>query len=122
MVQPNKQSFEVDDLTRSSELRFLNAYLYGLQFFRRKNLTAYHLKVILAVELLQPSHKDGNYPGRAAIATHLKLREAEIKQELDDLVEMRFVHELVPRYGDCDNRTYKLGALGGSFMKKILNR
>lgn len=100
----------------------LGAYLYGLQLFRRKNLSVRHLKVILGVEMLQPNHKDGCYPSVAAIAAHVKLRDTQIRQELLDLIELRFVHEIIPRYGDCDKRTYKLGSLGGTFMKKILNR
>lgn len=112
----------MSDTTRHDELNVLRAYLYGLQFFRRKNLSVRHLKVIIAVEMLQPHRKEGCYPGIPAIAAHLKLRETQIKQELLDLVEARLVHEIVPKYGDCDKRTYKLGALGGSFMKKILGR
>lgn len=121
MVQWNGTLSKVSDTSRQDELKFLKAYLYGLQFFRRKNLSIRHLKVIIAVEMLQPA-QGGCYPGLFAIAAHLKLRDTQIKQELRDLVEGRFVHEIVPKYGDCEKLTYKLGPLGGSFMKKILDR
>lgn len=100
----------------------LDAFLYGLQFFRRKNLSIRHLKVLLAAEALRHKHAAGAYPNREKIAKHLKLREPEIKQEVHDLVAMRLLHENMPTFGDCENCTYKLGPLGGSFMKKILQR
>lgn len=72
--------------------------------------------------MLQPNGKGGCYPSVAAVAAHLKLRDTQIRQELLDLMELRFVHEIIPRYGDCEKTTYKIGSLGGTFMKKILNR
>ena len=104
------------------EIQTLGSFLYGLQFFRRKNLSIRHLKVLLATEMIRLNNANAPPPTRLKIATHLKLRERDIRQEVCDLVEMRLLHEIIPRFGDCDNCSYKLGPLGGSVMKKILDR
>lgn len=104
------------------ELQTLGSFIYGLQYFRRKNLSIRHLKVLLATEMIRLQNTAAPHPTRLKIANHLKLRETEIRQEVCDLVEMRILHEVIPRFGDCDNCSYKLGPLGGSFMKKILDR
>ncbi len=105
-----------------ADIRSLEGIIYSVQFIRRKQLTLHHLKVLATVELLCLRERAGHYPSREKIAKHLKLREAEIKGELNDLMEHRLVHEVVPTYGDASKTTYKLGSTGGSIMKRILHR
>lgn len=105
-----------------AEIRSLEGIIYGVQFIRRKRLTLRHLKLLAVVELLCLREKAGCFPSREKIAKHLKLREAEIKGELNDLMAHRLVHEVVPTYGDASKTTYKMGSTGGSIMKRILQR
>ncbi len=117
-----KPSNGSDDGKSGAEIRSLEGIIYSVQFIRRKRLTLQHLNILAAVELLCLSEKEGAYPSREKIAKHLKLREAEIKAELNDLMAHRIIHEVVPKYGDASKTTYKLGATGGSIMKRILHR
>lgn len=117
-----KSSNGSDDGDTDAEIRSLEGIIYGVQFIRRKRLTLRHLKLLAAVELLCLREKAGCFPSREKIAKHLKLREAEIKAELNDLMEHRLVHEVVPTYGDVTKTTYKMGSTGGSIMKRILQR
>lgn len=100
----------------------------GLQHFQAKNLSIRHMKVLLLTELcLRTLHAgrgtkevDQN-PTAINIASLGGVKVCDIERELDELVELRYLHETIPTFGAIVKR-YKLGSMGGTVMRRMLKK
>jgi hypothetical protein len=93
--------------------------LSSLMHFGKRNLTLRHLKVLIAVEAHIRMSGQKAYPTVDQIAVLIKLKAGKFEKELNDLVELRYLHEMFPTFGPVI-KTYKLGPMGGTFIKKAL--
>jgi hypothetical protein len=93
--------------------------LNSLTHFGKRNLTLRHLKVLIAVEALIRMSGHKAYPTVEQIAGLIKLKVKHFEKELNDLVELRYLHEMFPTFGPVV-KTYKLGPMGGTFIKRAL--
>ena len=85
--------------------------------FTRKKLTLRHAKVFLAFYIAT----DQKQPLTAkAVAQTIGLKELDIRKHITELVAQRYLHEVIPTFGDA-TPCYKLGPLGGTFLRTVLN-
>lgn len=97
----------------------MQAMIKGLTHFQRRNMTPRHFKVLMAVKLCLKTMK---VPPRVEdIATFARLKPQDFRDELAELVELKYLHEVVPQFGDLV-MTYKLGSRGGSLVSHLLER
>lgn len=99
----------------------MQATLGLLQHFGSRGLTLRHLKILMAVEFFCRLTKGKAYPSTIKIAQYSGVDSAQFECELRELVELKYLHEMVPTYGSLI-LTYKLGAKGGSMMRKFFGR
>jgi hypothetical protein len=83
-----------------------------------RHLTVRHLKLVMTIHLIGKAYNNVQ-PNRAMIAAIARLREDELEPELSDLVEKRYISEVIAMYGDL-NKTYKLGSMGGTLMRHVV--
>jgi hypothetical protein len=83
-----------------------------------RHLTVRHLKLVIVVYLIGKAY-NGVHPNRTMIGAIARLDERELDPELSELVDKRYISEIVPTYGDASKTTYKLGSMGGTLMRHI---
>jgi RIO-like serine/threonine protein kinase len=103
------------------EVMTLQAMIKGLEHFNSRKLSMRHLKLLMAVELCIKISEGRTFPRVQEIAAITRLQPEEFAQDLADLVELRYLHEITPTYGAMILR-YKPGSMGGTVLRRILNR
>lgn len=101
------------------EVMTLQALLKGIEHFGKRDLTMRHIKVMLAVELCYKVTSGKLCAGIDQIAMFSQLRPEEFESELRDLLERRYLVE------DCELTGpifYKIGPMGGTVLRNMMNR
>lgn len=99
------------------EVLAMQAMITGIRHFDERNLGAWHLKVLMAAELAK---RIGKQPPRLVdIATFARQKEAAIQPFVRDLVERRYLVEVMPKFGNLIYR-YKLGPSGGTLLRNMM--
>lgn len=103
--------------TEDPEVQALLALIKGLSHFGKKEqFTMRHFKVLAAVEICL---KLAKRPARIAdIEAFTKLRRSEFESHVRDLVAQRYLHEVIPTFGD-PAPSYKLGTMGGTVIRTM---
>lgn len=109
--------FEI--VSSDPEVMALQAMIRGMHHFNSRQLTMRHVKVLMATELWIKAVQAKAFPRANDIGTACQLTLPEFQGELRDLVEKRYLHEIVPPFGDI---RYKIGAMGGTVLRTILGR
>ena len=110
----------IEIVSQDPEVMALQAMIKGLVHFNKCSLSMRHLKVLMAAELCIKVSHGRAYPRIEEIATLSRLKPAEFEAEMRDLIEHRYLHEVVPLFGD--ERRYKIGALGGTMIRRMMGR
>lgn len=106
-------------LSSDPEVIAIQGMLHALTHFGRKHLTLRHLKVMMGVELMCKVTNGRAHPRATDVAGLIGVPHTEFESELRDLVEYRYLHELMPTFGPLI-MTYKLGSMGGTVMRQML--
>ncbi|ARK07491.1 hypothetical protein LAV_00116 [Sphingobium phage Lacusarx] len=96
----------------------LQAMIKGLQHLNTRHFTMRHMKVLMAAQLCIRIMK-GGYPRAVDIATFARLEVPDFEAELRELVEKKYLHEIVPSFGPLVMR-YKIGSMGGTLLRKMM--
>ena len=99
------------------EIMALQAMIKGIEHFNSRQLSMRHLKVLMAVELCIRVTKVN--PRVTDIATFARLKPEDFESELRELVDKRYLHEIMPKFGAIVMR-YKLGSMGGTFLRSMM--
>jgi hypothetical protein len=105
-------------VTDDPELKLLQGLITGMHHMSERHLSVRHLKLVIVVYLIGKVY-NGTQPNRAMISAIARLDEDELDPELRELVDKRYISEIVPTYGDASKTTYKLGSMGGTLMRHI---
>ena len=114
----NSPDSYIELLSRDPEVMALQAMIKGLQHFNSRSFTMRHLKVLMAVQLCVKA-MNGTKPRIEDIATFARLPTKEFEQELHDLVEKKYLHEIVPSFGPLKIR-YGIGPMGGTVLRRMM--
>lgn len=114
-----RKSSGIEIVSEDPEVMALQAIIKGLKHMSVKALTPMHLHVLSSVELYIKVTKQ--HPTREQIATMGRMNTADFEAELTQLVDRRYLAEVVNTYGDL-NLTYKLGSMGGTVLRQMLDR
>lgn len=102
--------------TSDPEVRAMRAIITGLRHFNGKTSTSRHFSLLIAVALYYKMfNKHATVTDLSEIA---RLKVGEFDKELDDMVERRYLHEMVPTFGPL-RKTYKLGSVGGTIIRSM---
>lgn len=93
----------------------LQTLIRGMHHFNQRSLTMRHFKVLMGVKLCTKAMK--TEPRKRDIAAFIQLPEDEFEAELRELVDKRYLHEIVPLTGEF---RYKLGAMGGTILRRVV--
>jgi hypothetical protein len=104
-------------ISADPEIKLLQGFITGMHHMSERHLTVRHLKLVMTIHLISRAYNNVQ-PNRAMIAAIARLREDELDPELSELVEKRYVSEVIAMYGDL-KKTYKLGSMGGTLMRHI---
>lgn len=99
----------------------LQGMIGALTHFSQRDFLLRHLKVMIAVEMLIRIAKGKSYPRIETISKATGVPASELEKPLRELVEARYLHEMLPRFGPVV-MTYKLGAMGGTVMRQLSHR
>lgn len=99
------------------EIMTLQSLVFGLHHFDSRDLSMRHFRLIVAVELCKRVFKVNGT--KAQIALLARIKESELEPEFSQLLEKKYLHEIVPTYGSGPF-TYKLGSVGGTLVKHLL--
>lgn len=91
-----------------------------MHHINERHMTVRHLKLLMVVYLIGRVFS-GLFPGKKQIAAMAKIDVDSLEPELGDLVEKRYLVEIVPKYGDL-KFTYKLGSMGGTLLRHIVGK
>jgi RIO-like serine/threonine protein kinase len=97
------------------EVIMLQTMIKGLHHFNTRSLTLRHFKVLMAVQLCMKAMK--TEPRMRDIAAFVQLPVEEFEDELRELIDKRYLHEVVPLTGEL---RYKLGAMGGTVLRRMV--
>jgi len=86
--------------------------------FDKKKLTLRHMKVMMGVEATLRASKGKVFPTEQQIGEFISLAPADFSEQLNDLVELRYLHRMHPTFGDLIY-TYKHGSLGALLMQQV---
>lgn len=103
------------------EVVAMQGMLSGLMHFGERGLTLRHLKIMVAVGMFCRVTKNKTFPTINRIAGLIHREPLDFAGEITDLVEKRYLHPVVPTFGECVI-TYKLGAGGGTLMRLMLQK
>jgi hypothetical protein len=103
--------------TDDPEVKLLQGFVNGMKHISDRHLTLRHLKLIMTVYLIGRAF-NGTKPGREMIAAIARLDVEELEPELTELVDKRYLSQIIPTYGAM-KLTYKLGSMGGTLMRHI---
>jgi hypothetical protein len=87
--------------------------------FGGRGLQRRHVKVLIGVYQFTRITGGKAFPKDTEIAGQIGVAPEEFESELRDLVEMRYLHEIMPTFGPLTMR-YKLGSVGGTLMRQIM--
>lgn len=96
----------------------MQGFIQGLHHINERHMTARDLKLIMVVYMCGKAF-NGLHPDKNQIAAIAHIKPEQLEPELTGLVEKRYLHEIVPIYGEM-KLTYKLGSMGGTLMKHIV--
>lgn len=82
-----------------------------------RHLTVRHLKLIMVVYLIGRAFNN-IFPSKNMIAAIARMDVDQLEPELAELVDKRYLTEIVQKYGDM-KLTYKLGSMGGTLMRHV---
>lgn len=82
-----------------------------------RHMTVRHLKLLIVVYLIGRVF-NGTCPTRSMIASIARLDVEQLDPELTELVDKRYIVEVMETYGNV-RMTYKLGSMGGTLMRHI---
>lgn len=103
------------------EVISMQGMLSALMHFGSRGLTLRHLKIMVAVGMFCKVTKEKTYPTINRIAGLIHREPEDFASEITDLVEKRYLHEVVPTFGECVI-TYKPGSSGGTLLKLLLKK
>lgn len=106
-------------LSDDPEVMALQAVIKGLHHIGAKSLQPRHLKVLSAVEVCKKALKVE--PTIVQIAAYAGLDPDEIEAEVEMLVERRYLIQVVNTFGAL-KLTYKMGPMGGTALRSMLDR
>lgn len=110
----------VDVVSEDPEIMRLQSIIRGMKHIASKSqLTPDHFRVLAAVELGQKVM--GKPPTIEALESLAQMKRKELDPIMRDLIEGKYVHEVMNTYGKLEMR-YKLGPQGGTSMRVLLNR
>jgi len=98
------------------EVMALQGMVVGLHHFNTRQLTMRHFKLMVATELCRRVFRV--FGTKAQLANLARIPVDEMEPEFSELLELKYVHEIVPTFGD--NFTYKIGAKGGTLLRHML--
>jgi RIO-like serine/threonine protein kinase len=117
----SKAGAPVEIMSDDPEIVALQAMIRGLRHLGSKPmLTMRHFKIIVATELACRVTKKQAVPV-GAISSFTGLKVEQFSSHLEELLEYRYLHKIIPTYGDA-TPIYKLGALGGTALHQIFRQ
>jgi hypothetical protein len=97
------------------EIIMLQTLIKGMHHFNQRALTMRHFKVLMGVKLCTKAMNIE--PRKRDIAAFIQLPEDEFEDELRELIDKRYLHEVVPLTGEF---RYKLGSMGGTVLRRMV--
>lgn len=83
-----------------------------------KGLEWQQLSILLGVQQFIKLSEGRSYPTTNQIGALIGRSPEDLKKELACLVELRYLHEMHPTYGNLIY-TYKLGSMGGTLFRQV---
>lgn len=111
----------INIVSEDPEVMALQAIIKGLQHFNKQQLSMRHLKVLVATEMYIRIVHGRSFPKASEIGSLIQIAPEDFEEELRELCEKRYLHEITPTFGECIMR-YKTGSMGGTILRKMLNR
>lgn len=107
-------------MVASSDLQInnLQAILRASLYCESKGLDWEQLSILIGVQQFIKLSQGRAYPNASQIGQLIGIAPADFKSNLTALVELRYLHEMHPTYGELIY-TYKLGSLGGTLFRQI---
>lgn len=99
------------------DVMVLQGMVLGLHHFNTRDLSLRHFKLMVATELSRRAFKV--HPTKDQIALLSRMRKEDMEPEFGDLLERRYLHQIVPPFGEI---TYKLGSMGGTLIRHMLKQ
>ena len=111
----------IEVMSDDPEIMALQAMIKGLVHFNKRSLTDVHIKVLMAVKLCIKVSKGAIAAPTVKQITMFYRGKEDWSQELKELVELRYLTEVINTYGEIVP-TYRIGSMGATALRNMLSK